>query len=164
MGVTIHKNQRGLTQFATPEASGCSVSHQNVSRLVCGFAALAFAALVFHAPAKADEKADLQALIGRQLDSIVRGTSQQVGVTLRDGSVMKAVRRKGQAIEIDMQLPIARTAPVIEPSFQERRQTMQGELCSGETLKLIRSGVSWVYRYTDKYGRPMESITIDRCQ
>lgn len=113
--------------------------------------------------ARADDNDTLMKLIDRQLDSIVRGTSDQIGVTLRDGSVIKAVRRNGHAIEIDVQLAIARTDSAISPSFQERRQKMQAELCSGETLKLIRSGVSWVYGYSDKHGRFMQSITIDQC-
>lgn len=102
-------------------------------------------------------------LIERQLDSIVRGTSEQIGVPLRDGSVIKAVRRNKQAIEIDVQLPVGRADPVIEPSFQERRQTLKAQLCSGETLKLIKSGVSWVYGYSDKRGRFMQAIIIKNC-
>lgn len=113
--------------------------------------------------APADENDPLVKLIERQLDSIVRGTSEQVGVPLRDGSVIRAVRRNKRAIEIDIKLPIGRNDSVIEPSFQERRQKLQSELCSGETLKLILYGVSWVYGYSDKNGRFMQKITIDYC-
>ena len=117
----------------------------------------------FAGAAAGDENDPLVKLIERQLDSIVRGTSEQVGVPLRDGSVIRAVRRNQRAIEIDVKLPIGRNDSVIEPSFQERRQKLQSELCSGETLKLILYGVSWVYGYSDKNGRFMQKITIDRC-
>ena len=113
--------------------------------------------------APGDENDPLVKLIERQLDSIVRGTSEQVGVPLRDGSVIRAVRRNQRAIEIDIKLPIGRNDSVIVPSFHERREKLQSELCAGETLKLILYGVSWAYSYSDKNGRFMQKITIDRC-
>jgi len=113
--------------------------------------------------AQGDENQELVKLVERQLDSIVRGTSEQIGVPLRDGSVIRAVRRNQRAIEIDIKLPIGRNDSLIEPSFHERRQKLQSELCAGETLKLILYGVSWVYGYSDKNGRFMQKITIDRC-
>ncbi len=134
------------------------------------FGALAGLAIVlssgFSAPVRAlagDENDPLVKLIERQLDSVVRGTSAQVGVPLGDGSVIRAVRRNQRAIEIDIKLPVRRNDSVIEPSFQERRQKLQSELCSGETLKLIRYGVSWVYSFSDKNGRFMQKMIIDRC-
>ena len=113
--------------------------------------------------AQGDENDPLVKLVERQLDSIVRGTSEQIGVPLRDGAVIRAVRRNQRAIEIDIKLPIGRNDSVIEPSFHERRQKLQSELCAGETLKLILYGVSWVYGYSDKNSRFMQKITIDRC-
>jgi len=77
--------------------------------------------------------------------------------------VIRAVRRNQRAIEIDIKLPVRRNDSVIEPSFQERREKLQSELCSGETLKLIRYGVSWVYSFSDKNGRFMQKMIIDRC-